>query len=101
MPQVSECRCRRRYGENAAPVFGRHDHTDERQAWLIGRARLMAETSGRQVFPGHAMLDIYRNYAIEGRVQWPIYGNLHSLLRSASGSASLGTSVTSSEGSKR
>lgn len=43
--------------------------------------RLMPGTSGRQVFLGPTMLGIYKNYAIEGGVQLPIYRNVGSVLQ--------------------
>jgi hypothetical protein len=42
---------------------------------------VMPGTGGHQVFVGPTTLGIYKNYAIEGGVQWPVYRNVGPMMQ--------------------
>jgi hypothetical protein len=50
--------------------------TGERSVALVRNFAKVSGTATHQVFLGPSMLGIYRNYAIEGGVQWPVYRHL-------------------------
>ncbi|HXG71829.1 MAG TPA: hypothetical protein VNJ04_14575, partial [Gemmatimonadaceae bacterium] len=55
--------------------------TGERAGAVRRDGLVMADTRGHSVFLGPATLGIYKNYAIEGGVQFPVHQELGSRLR--------------------
>ena len=50
--------------------------TGERSTMLVRNGVEMPGTAAHQIFVGPSMLGIYKNYAIAGGVQWPVYRHL-------------------------
>jgi hypothetical protein len=55
--------------------------TGDRAGTMRHAGSPMPGTGGHQLFLGPTALGIYKNYAIEGGVQWPLYRNIGSALQ--------------------
>lgn len=55
--------------------------TGDKAGTMLRAGVAMPGTDGHQVFVGPTALGIYKNYAVEGGVQWPIYRNVGPMMQ--------------------